>query len=129
MFFDLAAGARMRTPPLYLLVLVALFTAPLALAGCKRGTPAALVAHGDTFAEMRTIKGEATVATPSEAKRAPYPRERLAEGSEISLAAGALAWIRRDAGAVWLVGGPAQLVMREEAVKLTSGRAFVDAVD
>ena len=97
--------------------------------GCKRSAPTSLVAHGDTFAEMRTIKGEIGVNAPGESKRAPYPRERLAEGSEVTLAAGALAWIRRDAGAVWLVEGPAQLTMREDNVKLTSGRAFVDAED
>ena len=97
--------------------------------GCKRSAPSPLVAHGDTFAEMRTIKGEVGVTAPGEAKRAPYPRERLAEGCEVTLAVGALAWIRRDAGAVWLVEGPAQLTMREADVKLTSGRAFVDAED
>ena len=110
-------------------LVVALFVAPLALAGCKRAAPASIVAHGDTFAEMRTIKGEVSVTAPGEAKRAPYPRERIAEGCEVTLAAGALAWLRRDAGAVWLVEGPAQLTLREDAIKLTSGRAFVDAED
>ncbi|HSO31374.1 MAG TPA: AgmX/PglI C-terminal domain-containing protein [Labilithrix sp.] len=112
-----------------LFLAVPLLLAPLALAGCKRSAPAAIVAHGDTFAEMRTIKGEVGITAPGESKRAPYPRERLAEGCEVTLAAGALAWIRRDAGAVWLVEGPAQLTLREDAVKLTSGRAFVDAED
>ena len=51
--------------------------------GCKRSAPTSLVAHGDTFAEMRTIKGEIGVNAPGESKRAPYPRERLAEGSEV----------------------------------------------
>ena len=55
--------------------------------GCKRSAPTSLVAHGDTFAEMRTIKGEIGVNAPGESKRAPYPRERLAEGSEVTLAA------------------------------------------
>ncbi len=110
-------------------IAAALFVAPAALAGCKRAAPAFIVAHGDTFAEMRTIKGEVTVTAPGESKRAPYPRERIAEGCEVTLAAGALAWLRRDAGAVWLVEGPAQLTLREDAVKLTSGRAFIDAED
>src|SRR5206468_1378560 len=110
-------------------IAVALFVAPLALAGCKRSAPASIVAHGDTFAEMRTIKGSVTVAPPGESMRAPYPRERIADGCEVTLAAGALAWLRRDAGAVWLVEGPAQLTLREDNVKLTSGRAFVDAED
>ncbi len=113
----------------YHFIAVALFVAPVALAGCKRAAPASIVARGDTFAEMRTIKGEVTVTVPGESKRAPYPRERIAEGCEVTLAAGSLAWIRRDAGAVWLVEGPAQLTLREDAVKLTSGRAFVDAED
>ncbi len=115
----------MRFFPICFLVLPVL----LAGGGCKRSAPASLVARGDTFAEMRTIKGEIGVTTPGETKRAPYPRERLAEGAEVTLAAGALAWIRRDAGAVWLVEGPAQLTMREDNVKLTSGRVFVDAED
>jgi Ca-activated chloride channel family protein len=113
----------------FLCIVVALFVAPLALAGCKRAAPASIIAHGDTFAEMRTIKGEVTVTAPGEGKRAPYPRERIAEGCEVALAPGALAWLRRDAGAVWLVEGPAQLTLREDAIKLTSGRAFVDAED
>ncbi len=105
------------------------FASALALAGCKRPPPTSLVAHGDTFGEMRTVKGDVTVAAAGEAKRAPYPRERLAEGSQVTLGKGALAWIRRDAGAVWLVEGPAELTMHEGAVKLTAGRAFVDGED
>ena len=76
---------------------------PLTILGCKSSKPASLVARGDTFAEMRGVKGEITVASGGEAKRAPYPRERLSDGSELTLAPGALAWIRRDGGAVWLV--------------------------
>jgi tetratricopeptide (TPR) repeat protein len=100
-----------------------------AVIGCKGKPPAALTSHGDTFAEMRTIKGEVSVAAPGEGKRVPYPRERIAEGAEVTLAHGAIAWIRRDAGAVWLVQGPAQLTLHEDSVKLTSGRAFVDGED
>jgi Ca-activated chloride channel family protein len=111
------------------LIAVALLVTPLALAGCKRPAPASLVAHGDTFAEMRTIKGDVSVTAPGEPKRAPYPRERIADGCEVTLAAGALAWLRRDAGAVWLVEGPAQLTLHEDSVKLGAGRAFVDAED
>jgi Ca-activated chloride channel family protein len=97
--------------------------------GCKDSTPATVVSEGDTFAEMRTIKGEATIAAPGEEKRAPYPRERIQDGEDVTLAAGALAWIRRDAGAVWLVEGPAKLTWHSASVKLESGRAFVDAED
>jgi Ca-activated chloride channel family protein len=108
---------------------VLLVVAPLTFVGCKHPPTAALVAHGDTFAEMRSIKGDVRVTAKGETKRAPYPRERLADGAEVSLAAGALAWIRRDAGAVWLVEGPAELVLHDDSVKLSSGRAFVDGED
>ena len=110
-------------------IAVAFVVAPSAISGCNPPAPSALVAHGDTFAEMRTVKGDVQVTAAGEGKRSPYPRERLAEGCEVTLGAGALAWIRRDAGAVWLVEGPAQLTMHAESVKLTSGRAFVDAED
>ncbi|MBX3232147.1 MAG: AgmX/PglI C-terminal domain-containing protein [Labilithrix sp.] len=96
---------------------------------CKRGPAPSLVAKGDTFAEMRAVKGEISVTPPGESKRAPYPRERLADGAELSLASGALAWIRRDAGSVWLVAGPAQLTLKEDVFKMTSGRAFIDGED
>ena len=118
----------MRSIPVCLIA-ASLLVAPLALAGCKRPAAAAIVARGDTFGEMRTIKGDVSVTAPGEGKRPPYPRERLAEGCEVTLEAGALTWIRRDGGAVWLVEGPAQLTVHEEAVKLTSGRAFVDGGD
>jgi Ca-activated chloride channel family protein len=103
----------------------------IALSGlcCNGNAPATAVSEGDTFAEMRTIKGEATVAPPGDEKRAPYPRERIQDGEEVTLAAGALAWIRRDAGAVWLVEGPAKLTWHSASVKLDSGRAFVDGED
>ncbi|MBX3221097.1 MAG: AgmX/PglI C-terminal domain-containing protein [Labilithrix sp.] len=110
-------------------VLLAFLLSAFALAGCKRGPTAALLAQGDTFGELRTVKGDVTVAAPGEGKRAPYPRERIAEGCEVTLAAGALTWIRRDAGAVWLVQGPAELTLKRDSVKLTSGRAFVDGED
>jgi Ca-activated chloride channel family protein len=99
------------------------------VAGCKPSSGPSLVAHGDTFGEMRTIKGEVTITETGAEKRVPYPRERIAEGAKISLAQGALAWIRRDTGAVWLVAGPAELTMHEDSVKLDSGRAFVDGED
>jgi len=88
----------------------------------------ALAGEG-TFAEMRTIKGEVTVTAPAEAARAPYPRERIVEGEAATLAAGGLAWLRRDAGAVLLVAGPAKLVLHRSSVEITEGRAFVDTND
>jgi Ca-activated chloride channel family protein len=105
------------------------FAIVLCAVGCKRPTPAVLVAPGSTFAEMRTVKGSVTVTPPGETVRAPYPRERLADGDVVSLAEGALAWVRRDAGAVWLVDGPARLTVHEGAFALDQGRAFVDTED
>jgi Ca-activated chloride channel family protein len=99
------------------------------LGGCKRTATVSLLAHEGTFAEMRAIKGSVLVAPPGEGKRVPYPRERLSEGETISLGAGGLAWIRRDAGAVWLVQGPAELTLHEDSLRLDSGRAFVDGED
>ena len=98
--------------------------APFGLGGC-RGTQAA-TAQATTFAELRAVKGDVTVSAPGENARAPYPRERIAEGTTVALGASGLAWIRKDAGAVWLVRGPAELVMHEGSVKLESGRAFID---
>ena len=102
---------------------------PVLVAGCTKAPAPAAALVGSTFAEMRVIKGEVTLTAAGEAKRAPYPRERLADGADLTLAAGALAWIRRDGGAVWLAAGPAQLTMHEDSVKLTKGRAFVDGED
>jgi tetratricopeptide (TPR) repeat protein len=99
------------------------------IVGCKRPTPPILIAPGNTFAEMRTVKGAITIAPADEPARTPYPRERLADGDTATLAAGSLAWIRRDAGAVWLVDGPAKLTLHEGAVALERGRAFIDTED
>jgi tetratricopeptide (TPR) repeat protein len=101
----------------------------LAVVGCKHPSETLLVTTGGTFGEMRAVKGEVTIAESGAAKRAPYPRERLADGAEVTLGAGALAWIRRDSGAIWLVAGPASLEVHEDRVKLVSGRAFVDGED
>ena len=110
-------------------VFVAILSSPLTITGCKSSKPASLVAHGDTFAEMRAVKGEISVTSAGDGKRSPYPRERLSDGSELTLAPGALAWIRRDGGSVWLLAGPAQLTVHEDVFKMTSGRAFIDSED
>lgn len=94
--------------------------------GCSRGAAPLVVSAGQTFAELRAVKGDVTVLTSGEAARVPYPRERLAEGTSIALADGGLAWLRRDTGAVLLVDGPARVVARDAAIELTRGRAFVD---
>ncbi len=94
--------------------------------GCRGPDKPIVVSQGDTFAELHTVKGEVTVNPAGESARPPYPRERIADGDVISLAAGGLAWIRRDGGAVWLVEGPAKLTMKAGSVGLDQGKAFVD---
>jgi tetratricopeptide (TPR) repeat protein len=96
-------------------------------AGCRGASTTVVVSPGDTFAEMRTVKGDVKVTPLGEAARSPYPRERIADGDRVSLGSGGLAWIRRDGGAVWLVEGPAKLTLRAASVNLTEGRAFVDS--
>src|SRR5271165_2859531 len=102
-------GARSRMAHWAMAALAAFV---LCLAGdCHTASAQAVALTGeDTFAEMRTIKGEVSVTPQGEAARAPYPRERIAEGETATLAAGGLAWLRRDAGAVLLVAGPTKLV-------------------
>lgn len=84
------------------------------------------VSRDVTFAELRTIKGKPRVQSPGEAARTPYARERLVDGEQVTLEAGALAWMRRDAGATWLVAGPAEFTLHENDVELKLGRVFVD---
>jgi Ca-activated chloride channel family protein len=79
-----------------------------------------------TWAELRTVRRSITVTPPGEGERAPYPRERVLDGEGIKVAAGGLAWIRRDGGATLLVCGPAQLTVREGVIDLVEGRVFVD---
>ncbi len=98
------------------------------LAGCASSGKADLAKTG-SFAELRTIKGEVEIAEPGQGKRAPFPRERLGENTEIVVGASGLAWIRRDGGASWLVRGPAHLVIHDGQMKLDGGRAFVDGED
>jgi Ca-activated chloride channel family protein len=100
----------------------------LVVSGRASAQPA-ILAGDDTFAEMRTIKGEVTVTPAGEGARAPYPRERLAEGAACKLSAGGLAWLRRDAGAILLVAGPAQLTFHHGSIAMTQGKAFVDTND
>jgi hypothetical protein len=114
---------RARWPLLALLVAV---VAGPAASGCRPTGSALVVSQGETFAELRAVKGEVTVTPPGEAARAPYPRERIVEGEAVQLAEGGLAWIRRDAGEVVLVAGPARVTLHGPSIDLTAGRAFVD---
>ena len=93
--------------PLLALVLVA--TAGPGASGCHRGADVLVVSQGETFAEMRAIKGDVTVTPAGRgAARRPTPASASSKARPCTLAAGGLAWIRRDAGAVLLVAGPAR---------------------
>ncbi len=104
------------------LVLVAL---GLAVGSCKQPEKP-LLPRAQTWAELRTVRLAVTVASPGEADRTPYPRERLVDGEVVKVAAEGLAWLRRDGGATLLVRGPASLTVRSEVVEVTEGRVFVD---
>ena len=109
------------TRALVVLVLVVVWAA-----GCHGSPRAITISEGKTFAELRAIKGDVTVKDTDAAARAPYPRERLGEAAEVNLTDGGLAWLRRDAGAVLLVNGPAHLLMHDDVIDLTRGQTFVD---
>lgn len=99
----------------------------LGLTSCKSTQPAGELIKGETFAELRAVKGSIVVTPPDKSARAPYPRERLVDGERVEIAAGGLGWMRRDGGATWLLSGPAKLRFRAQSVELTRGRAFVDS--
>lgn len=96
------------------------------LASCGRSRANVDPSVVQTVAELRAIKGGVTVTTTTGASRTPYPRDRLVVGSRIAVAAGGLAWLRRDGGATWLVSGPAECSVGDTSLGLSSGRAFVD---
>ncbi|MFO0758459.1 MAG: VIT domain-containing protein [Byssovorax sp.] len=79
-----------------------------------------------TWAELRTVRRSITVKPPEESERAPYPRERLLDGEQVTVAEGGLGWLRRDGGATLLVRGPAKLTVRKDVIELGEGRVFVD---
>jgi tetratricopeptide (TPR) repeat protein len=95
-------------------------------AGCRQHGASGGVSPKQTLAELRTIKGELRVSAPGEQGRKPYRRERIVDGEAVDVPEGGLAWMRRDGGATWLISGPAQLVVKNDAVELRAGRAFVD---
>ncbi|HET9930218.1 MAG TPA: VIT domain-containing protein, partial [Polyangiaceae bacterium] len=97
----------------------------VSVASCAGGR-APSVSRDVTFAELRTIKGTPRVQSPGEAARTPYARERLVDGEQVTLEAGALAWMRRDGGATWLIAGPAEFTLHADDVELKQGRVFVD---
>lgn len=95
------------------------------LAACRSATDIDLKA-GETFAELRLIKGEAQVTRDGEDARSPYPRERLSQDQSVVLKAGALVWMRKDGGATWLVAGPAEFALQATTIAAKHGRFFAD---
>jgi tetratricopeptide (TPR) repeat protein len=95
------------------------------LAACSSATDID-VKGGETFAELRLIKGEAQVSADDQAPRNPYPRERLTQGQSVVLQPGALVWMRKDGGATWLISGPAELTLQATTIAAKHGRFFAD---
>ncbi len=95
--------------------------------GCDAPAGRALAPRTQTFAELRVVRRGVTVVPPDEPERTPVPRERLVDGEVVKLAAGGLAWLRRDAGATLLVAGPASVRVLRDAVEVDSGKVFIDA--
>ena len=93
--------------------------------GCKRSEER-LEPRSLTWAELRTVRNPVRVTPPGEGERSTYLKERLADGAKVRLEAGALAWLRRDGGATFLVRGPARLTLRARSVFVEEGRLFVD---
>ena len=101
------------------------FWAVLGLVDCGHGNTLS-VDSAETFAELRAIKGDITVKSVGGQARVPLERERLVEGEVVTISDGALAWMRRDAGATWLIKGPARFTVYAANIELAEGRAFVD---
>ncbi len=120
-----SAGPRSTLLPRLLLVLLALLALPTV--GCNPPEGRRLAPRTQTFAELRVVRRGVTVTEPSESARPPVPRERLVDGAVVEVAAGGLAWLRRDAGATLLVAGPARVVALRDAIEVGSGKVFVDA--
>ncbi|HYJ09630.1 MAG TPA: VIT domain-containing protein, partial [Polyangiaceae bacterium] len=97
----------------------------LTLSGCHKGDER-LEPRSLTWAELRTVRNPVFVTPPGDSERAPFPKERLADGSKLRIVAGGLAWLRRDGGATLLVRGPARLTLRARSLLLDEGRVFVD---
>jgi hypothetical protein len=88
----LLGRAFARLAFLTLLVLVA-------LTGCRTEPPKKLPSKAHTTTELRAVRRGVSITHAGETTRAPYARERLGEGAEVTIAEGGLAWVRRDGGA------------------------------
>ncbi|MBK8251604.1 MAG: hypothetical protein IPK82_02920 [Polyangiaceae bacterium] len=102
-----------------------LFLWLLVLGGCDSpGVP--LAPKAQTWAELRVVRRDVKVQPPDGQARSPYPRERLVDGAQVIVDEDGIAWIRRDAGATFLVRGPAKLTLRPRTIEVLQGRLFVD---
>jgi len=119
--------SRRVRPPAALLPALMLVATGAGLPGCARHG-AKLDSRNQTYAELRPVRRGVRVVPPGEAARAPFARERLADGAEIVVDDGGLAWLRRDGGATLLVAGPAHFTLRAEALLVDDGRIFVDTL-
>ena len=89
--------------------------------------PASLVAHGDTFRQIRAVKERSRSLRPETAS-APHPRERSSDGSSSrSRRAPRLDPARVAARSGSRRSGPAH--RPRDVFKMTSGRAFIDSED
>jgi Ca-activated chloride channel family protein len=116
-----------KTPRVHVLrlLLASVLLLLLLLSGCKKADER-LKPRSLTWAELRTVRNPVLITPPGDAERSPYPKERLADGSKVRVAAGGLAWLRRDGGATLLVRGPARLTLRERSINIDEGRVFID---
>ncbi|MBK6513943.1 MAG: hypothetical protein IPG04_07405 [Polyangiaceae bacterium] len=106
------------------LVLMAL-VASLAV-GCKDPPAKKLTPSELTSAELRMVRRGVTVIPRGESERAPYGRERLGDGAEVKIAAGGLAWLRRDGGTTLLARGPGKIVLKDDTLRVESGKVFAE---
>jgi tetratricopeptide (TPR) repeat protein len=114
----------MRVVTTFLWVFVFVFGCVLATTGCEKAQP--LQPRSLTWAELRTVRQAVTITPPGESERSPYPKERLVDGTIVSVAGDGLVWVRRDTGATFLVQGPATFVSRADTLEASAGRYFVD---
>src|SRR5512145_1756237 len=94
--------------------------------GCRPKDRQSLLVARETFAELRTVKGQVMIQEHGKRPRKPYPRERIGLGCKLSLEPDSLAYMRDDHGATWLISGPTHARVSERGVDLSQGKVFVD---
>ncbi len=107
------------------MITLALLGGAISLTACGH-SGARLDSRDQTYAELRPVRRGVRVVPPGERERFPYARERLADGAEVTIEDGGLAWLRRDGGATLLVSGPAHFTLRADALLVEDGKIFVD---